>query len=83
MYPPSIERENVLARQNEILQTADNYLRAKQLQQRDQLRPSYLARISNFLASVANKYEFGTVADPNVKTSWQGENHSRALRNDG
>ena len=31
MYPPIIDRENVLARQNEILQAAEQYRQAKKL----------------------------------------------------
>ena len=31
MYPPLIDRENVLARQNEILQAAERYRQAKKL----------------------------------------------------
>lgn len=48
MYPPSIERENVLARQNEILQAAEQYHRAKKFSDSRTFR---WPKLSNFFSS--------------------------------
>ena len=69
MNHPIISSANGKARYDEMVQTADTYRRAKQLQQGDMPRPSTLARFFGFLASLFSKTESGKVANTVARTS--------------
>ena len=69
MDHPIISSANGKARYNDMVQTADNYRRAQQLQQGAQSRPSYLIRFFGFLTSFFGKAENGKVSDPVARTS--------------
>ena len=69
MNHPIISSANGKIRYSEMVQTADNYRRLKQLQQDKQPRPSYLTRFSNFLARIVGQAESDETTTPVARAS--------------